>query len=241
MITPASLTTVEQVADFISKHPTEELITRRQLIKFGSASIVDGIIFKLVHITGSLVRVAWGCYRKRERVAAVTEEEVARVKAAAFGRTIVSSPREFVLNLSSADQLPPLEFLTNGRTSSFRFGTKKIILRGASPRKMALGDNKIAQTIRALWHLGKSKVNESLIGKLTESFNSFDRLQTGKLCASMPAWLAEYFYPWRLLDEVKRPESDYSKFDQKWRVEENAAVYDFRFALNRKGHIVLRC
>lgn len=245
MSTTRSLTTAEQVSDFISKHPTDELITRRQLIKFGSGNVVDGIIYRLIHVTGSLVRVAVGCYRKRGRLTEVTGDEVAQVKAAAFGRVVLSSPRNYAYKLGVTDQPgTPLEFVTNGRSSSFRFGNSEIILKGVSPRKMALGDGKLAQVIRALWHLGKSKVNGHVIGKATETFTSHERVQLGKLCSSMPAWLADYFYPWRLLEKEEfRPEDKYPDYKQIWGLQEGAAVYNFtdRSVRSHTVRAVQRC
>lgn len=228
MSTTSKLTTAEQIEDFISKHPGEELITRRQLIPFGSAAVVDNIIFKLVHKTGSLVRIAWGCYRKRERVTEVTGAEVARVKAAAFGRSIVPSPRTAAFNLGISDRpAAPLEFLTSGRSSSFQFQNQKIFLTGASPRKMSLGEGKIGQAIRALWHLGKSIVDEHVIGKATRSFSTDERIEMGKLCASMPEWLGQFFYPWRLLERVSRPQFQYpDDLEQLW-LHEASALYCF--------------
>lgn len=223
MDTTLSFTTAEQIADFISQHPTEELITRRHLIKFGSANIVDGIIFKLIHKTGALIRVAWGCYRKRERAAKVSANEVAQVKSAAYGRTIVASPREAAFNLGICSAPPTsLEFLTNGRTSSFKFENSEIIFKGASPRKMALGDTKVAKVVRALWYLGKSKVDQHVIGTATKSLHVSDRIELGKLCASMPGWLADYLQPWRLLEEVSIPQTKSSNHGQ---VRETVALY----------------
>ena len=244
MNTTSSLTTVEQIEDFISKHPVEELLTRRMLLNFGHPRIVDSIIYRLVHITGTLVRVAWGCYRKRERTSAVTEEEVAKVKAAAFGKTIVSSPHRPLLDAESQIDLPPpTEFLTSGRSSSFRFGNKDIVFKGASPRKMGLGDGKVARIIRSLWYRGKSKIDEHIVASATKALNSFERIEMGKLSVSMPAWLAEYVYPWRLLERVYRPQDKFPEFNQIWGIQEASALYHLsdRAVGSQLRSIALRC
>ena len=243
MNTTSSLTAVEQIADFISKHPVEELLTRRMLLNFGHARRVDSIIYRLVHITGRLVRVAWGCYRKRERTSKVTEEEVAKVKAAAFGRTIVSSPRRPLDAEKRVDLPPPTEFLTSGRSSSFRFGNKDIVFKGASPRKMGLGDGKVARIIRALWYRGKSKIDEYVVANATKTLNSYERIEMGKLSVSMPAWLAEYVYPWRLLEKVYRPQDKFPDFNQIWGIQEAPALYqlNFRAARDQPRTMAMRC
>jgi hypothetical protein len=131
-----------------------------------------------------------------------------------------------------------MEYLTSGRSSSFFFGNRKIILTGASPRKMALGDSKVGKVIRALWHMGRSVVDEHIIGKATKLFSRFDRIEMGKLCASMPEWLGQYFYPWRLL-ERESPSKYPDDFGQIWGVREQVLVYRIDASRSRHHRLAL--
>jgi len=136
----------------------------------------------------------------------VTLMEVVTCRAKAFGREIIQSAREIAFQRGVIETPgPPNVFHTNGRTSKFRFGDEEIFLKGVSPRKMALGDSFVGQTIRALWHLGKDAVNENLIGHATRGFSINQRVEMGRLCSSMPGWLGKFFYSWNLLAD---PEHD---------------------------------
>jgi hypothetical protein len=202
------------------------------LVLFGTDQAVDNVIYRLVHVTRELVRVSQGQYVKRSRTTPVTLIEVVTCRAKAFGREIIQSAREIAFQRGVIQTPgPPNVFHTNGRTSKFRFGDEEIFLKGVSPRKMALGDSFVGQTIRALWHLGKDAVNENLIGLATREFSINQRVEMGRLCSSMPGWLGKFFYGWNLLGDLKsdgiRPfRSTYPEEDSEERsVQEGIAVY----------------
>lgn len=204
MSAAASRNTVDRISEFISNSPNEQIITRRMLVLFGTDQAVDNVIYRLVHVTGELVRVSQGQYVKRSRTTPVTLMEVVTCRARAFGREIIQSAREIAFQRGIIDTpAPPNVFHTNGRTSKFRFGKEEILLKGVSPRKMALGDSFVGQTIRALWNLGKDAVNENLIGHATREFSINQRVEMGRLCSSMPGWLGKFFYSWNLLGDLK--------------------------------------
>ncbi len=204
MSAAASRNTADRILEFISNSPNEQIITRRMLVLFGTDQAVDNMIYRLVHVTGELVRVSQGQYVKRSRTTPVTLMEVVTCRAKAFGREIIQSAREIAFQRGVIDTPgPPNVFHTNGRTSKFRFGDEEILLKGVSPRKMALGDSFVGQTVRALWHLGKDAVNENLIGQATREFSIDQRVEMGRLCSSMPGWLGQFFYSWNLLGDFK--------------------------------------
>lgn len=216
MNTNTSMTTAARILRFVDEHPNDELITRRMLVPFGPDGAVDNVIFRLIHISGRLVRVGQGVYRKRERAAPVSTLEVATVKARAFGRDLIRSAQQAAFDLGLCENPGgSMVFQTNGRSSSFKVGDEEVMLRGTSPRKMALGDSRVGQAIRALWHLGKDAINEHVIGHATRSFSIEERATMGSLGASMPYWLRAYCYAWFLIPTVEQASGSYVRNEKR--------------------------
>jgi hypothetical protein len=147
--------------------------------------------------SGEIVSVTRGVFHKKERMKAVTVLELATVKAESFGRQIITHAANIAGQLGL---LPQKEFehhfATNGRTSSFRFGSIVIHFKGTSPRKMSLGESPAGNVIRALCYLGKERFTEESAEHATRNLSLLDRLEIGRLCASMPAWLSNFFCSW---------------------------------------------
>jgi hypothetical protein len=172
--------------------------------------------------------LGWGIYAKKEHADEVTLMEVVEEKAKAFGRVLIESAEHAAYKVGLTDRPgPALVFLTNGRSSSFRIGSHEVILKGTSPRKMALGDSLPGQVIRGLWHLGEKVVDSAIIGTVTSSFSIEQRIEIGRRCSLMPGWLSDYFFAWNFLDKIKRSEPTTYIEEQRWTVNEKPAVYQY--------------
>lgn len=189
------MSAIDKIRRYVSELPPDKLFTTRDFLNFGPRTAIDSAVYELVK-TKEIIRVVRGVFKSPHREEPVGLLEVATVKAESFGRKIITYARDAAIDLGLLmEEDPSMEFFlaTNGRTSSFRFGRIKIHFRGTSPRRMALGDSRVGQAIRALCYLGQSKVSEGVIefvaGRLSES----ELRDAGSLCASMPWWLSSFF------------------------------------------------
>lgn len=166
----------------------------REFLAYGSRAAVDQTLWRLVQ-RGEIIRVARGLFIKKDSdMPSVTE--VAKAKAAAFGRTIaehgISCARALGLITEKPDSKEAL-YACNGRTSSFRFGDIVIKLIGTSPRKLSLGDDRVGLVLRALWNYGKAACNMEIASHAASSLNRTERQVLRQSICFMPYWMPQCF------------------------------------------------
>jgi len=137
-------------ADLIRKHiadlSPEALFTTRDLLCYGTRSGVDNAVSSMVK-SGEIIRVARGVFASPARKKPVTVFEVATVKAQSFGRKIFTHAANIAAKLGLLSESgSEYYFATDGRTSSFRFGSTVIHFKGTSLKRMVLGDSPVGQT-----------------------------------------------------------------------------------------------
>ena len=187
-------------ANLIRKHiedlTPEELFTTRDLLCYGLRSTVDNTLSSMVK-AGKITRVARGVFARSERTKPVTVLEVATIKARSFGRQIITHAADIAGRLGLLKRPSSGHyFATDGKTSSFRFGSVIIHFKGTSRRKMFLGDNPPGQAIRTLCHLGKDSLSAHVIAVVAKSLKHSERADIVRLCAFMPSWLYRALYAW---------------------------------------------
>ncbi|MBY0357391.1 MAG: hypothetical protein K2W82_05255 [Candidatus Obscuribacterales bacterium] len=188
--------TAARIKNHIAKLENDQLFSTREFLSYGSRPAVDQALWRLVD-AGIIIRVARGLFIKQGAVMP-TVFAVAKAKAEAFGRRIVTSglqaARELGLTAKqSQNKTQETAYATNGRTSSFRFGKIKIRLIGTSPRKMGLKDDPVNAVLRALWHYGKAACNPEAISQATNKLNRNQRQELRKAESLMPYWLQKSF------------------------------------------------
>lgn len=173
----------------------------RDFLIYGSRNVVDQIFHKMV-LDGRIIRVARGVYIK-DTAPMPTAEEVAQVKAAAFGRTIAkyagTAQREQEEKQSRSD----LVFASSGSTSSFQFGLKTIRFIRRSARKLQLGDSRVGIAIRRLWHTGKKMCTGETAAEAILDFQREDTMLLRRAGAVMPAWLRDCFSTFLRMDCIR--------------------------------------
>jgi hypothetical protein len=174
------VSTPELIRNHIEEQSPETLITTRAMIGYGTRKAVDCTISALVK-KGILKRVARGVFAKRERKSPVTIEEVATVKANSFGRKLIKHAAKVAHMLGISEKSSSNEFEIDGRSSSFLFGDIRIRFKGTSPRKIALGDSPVGTIVRALCHLGRTKVDSETIAIATKGLTFKQRAEFGNL------------------------------------------------------------
>lgn len=182
-------------AAMIRKHifnlPQGVIFSTRELLIYGTRAAVDQTLYRLVNI-GKIIRLARGLFiRFFHGMPSPSLAEIAKHKAKAFGRQIISHGRDAAKALglvSSAKRKRGSIFAVSGRSSKFRAGDRVIRLEGTSPRKMAFGESRIGIMIRAMWHAGKESLREN-IEIATSELRHEERQQLRLSVGTMPDWM----------------------------------------------------
>lgn len=183
----------------ISQLPLGRLFTTRDFLVFGTRASVDKELSRLVK-KGIILRLARGVFvRQHSHLADISAADVARVKAESFGKQLATwggnAARELGLITDGSDQLL---FCVNGSSSSFKFGGITIYLRKTCARKLRLNDSRAGKALRALWHIGKDRINATWIENATRTCRRTDREEIRLALSCPPAWLSRHFLHWRL-------------------------------------------
>ncbi len=127
--------------------------------------------------------------------------EVARIKAKAFGKELVEHGSKLAeefdhlfadhdQSTSDQDQDKDLVYQVRGRSSSFRYGNIRIHMHGTTDKKIHGLETECGQTIRALWHLGRTRTELHLYTALQALSHDLLHHLIAQ-AAWMPAWLAD--------------------------------------------------
>lgn len=163
----------------------------RDFLIYGSRSVVDQVFYRMV-LDGRIIRVARGVYIK-DTAPMPTAEEVAQVKAAAFGRTLAKYGVTAQMEQKNKEVQGDLVFACSGATSSFRFGQRTIRFIRRSARKMQLGDTKVGIAMRRLWQTGKRLCGQETVAAIILDFQREDKMLLRRAGGIMPAWLRDCF------------------------------------------------
>lgn len=174
----------------------------REFLGYGSRAAIDQVLYRLVQ-KGIIIRVARGLFIKKD-ASMPSLKEVAKAKAAAFGRVIAEHGETamHMLGLKTEEQggkEKEVIYACNGRTSSFKFGDIVIKLVGVSPRKMSLGDNRVGLVLRALWHCGKTHCTGEAVSIASRTLNREERQELRQTMSFMPFWMPLCFVEFRRL------------------------------------------
>ena len=191
---------------FVNALPDNQLFSTRDLLSFGTRTAIDNKLSRMVK-SQQIFRVARGLFIKCTlALEEISLMDIAKAKAAAFGKSIATRGTEALLmlrlrGLSEADltqrclQDGAADFCVSGSSSEFM--TVKGVVRfwQTSARKMKFLDAKDGLVIRGLWSLGKdyaedwTQIVRVAISNLDHNQNSLLRLSV----SLMPDWLAKQF------------------------------------------------
>ncbi len=180
------------IRNYIVKLRSGELFTTRDVLKMGSRGAVDQCLYRMVN-AGSIVRLARGVFVRQDFTnQEYSIEEIARVKADAFGKQLLEHGNDIAVKLGlKRDQNEIPTFYTNGSTSYFHIGDTKIKMHRIASRKgICTGDNTVGNAIRALWHIGKKLVTPEQIDLGMYRFNRNQSTWVNECIRWMPEWLS---------------------------------------------------
>jgi Family of unknown function (DUF6088) len=186
---------------FIKRHifklPPEVIFSTRDMLNYGPRAAVDQCLYRLVK-SGRIIRLSWGLFIKDEFDGPLpTTFEVAKAKAEAFGRKIISDAADAAKRLGlTRFANERATYAINRGSSSFKYKHHVIQFRGISARKLLLGEGLVGQSIRALWWLGKANCDEKMVSLAMAGLSRPDRKQFHQSLYLMPSWMTDLLFGW---------------------------------------------
>lgn len=184
---------------FLRKYVAEleegHIFSTRDVLRFGLRGAVDQAIRRLVK-RKTIVRIVRGLFMKTDgSTPKPSVREVAEAKAKAFAKQLWTHGMEVAQKLG-IQQLPRTDantyvFATDGASSSFRYGKKRIVFLHVAPRKLRLRDRTPGLIIRALWSVSRFAVTAQTVALAVAGLDRKDYLQLRDAPALMPQWLSE--------------------------------------------------
>lgn len=93
--------------------------------------------------------------------------------------------------LGLSEQVPTkVVFLTDGAARRVQLGKQVIVLKHTTPRNMATAGRVSGLVIQALRHLGRRRVDDSLVQRLRTRLTNADKAQLRQDLRYAPAWIA---------------------------------------------------
>jgi hypothetical protein len=201
----ASATIIEHI---LNLDPTT-IFTTRDVLQYGTRSAVDQCLYRLVK-SSFITRLARGMFVRDPNVE-VTLDDIARIKAAAFGRQIlehatrilkelrIKKPLDHYQSIDSEDdnevrRRQKMYSATNtyaidGHSSRFQSCLGTVEYHGIAPRKRKLSDAKTGRRVYALWYFGDDDRIAPAVHVACRDLNRTDREDLRRASSLMPAWL----------------------------------------------------
>jgi hypothetical protein len=148
---------------------------------------------------GTIRRLARGLYDYPEHHPQLGDltssaEQVARALAGKEGLRIQPTGAYAVNVLGLSTQVPAKAVvLTDGAERTITVGNRTIQLKRTTPKNMATAGRTSGLVIQALRHLGRDRVNDSVVDRLAQRLSKDDRQELMKDIQYAPAWIGDVF------------------------------------------------
>ncbi len=188
-----------QVRRYMKRLPEGAMFTTRELLCYSmKRASLDQALSRMVK-RKEIERLALGVFRKYSSDNHPSPSDIARIKARAYRKEIVTHGADAAqqLHLTASGNVTTT-FATDGQTSSFRTVSGTVNLKKASPRKLLLGDTPIGLLIRAICFIGKRFIDWRLLNQvllLDARFGRQEREQLRTGADLMPAWISDVLCP----------------------------------------------
>lgn len=182
---------------FIRRHiyalPDSTPFSTRSLLCYGSRTAVDKALYRMVK-TRFIERLARGVFvRVRRSRMHIGIEEIASVKARAFGKVILPHALNHAVDSGLMPKRHEYVLDTLGYSSSFGTIYTRVRFKKVTPRKFNLGDCPAGKVARCLWQFGKRDCTSELVEKLIRPLNRFQLCDLRESAGYIPAWLNHIF------------------------------------------------
>ncbi len=202
----------------------DTLITRRDLLNYGSQDAVDSALRRL-RKKGIIIKLAWGVYvRVHPSERAPNADAVASAKIAAFQRTQTDSALDEAHQHGIAGQgEDEIVFEVDGASSSFMVFNQagksvcRVFRRRKVARKTQLYATPARRAIKALWALGPETCTRQIVQWAVRNLDRAQRREFHLSSRWMPGWLSDLITASRLFESDlrccrgKRPSSGAAK------------------------------
>jgi hypothetical protein len=175
----------------------QTIFTTREMLQYGRRGAVDQCLHTMVK-SRFIFRLAQGVF-VRDASIVPSVEEIARIKARAFGKRICDDATNVLQEIgvtcveleapTEAERVPKTKYSINGHSSSFRCIHGIVEFRGVAQRKARLSETKLGRRMFALWHLGNHRLTAKALVYQFRELNKSDREELRQGSAWMPAWL----------------------------------------------------
>jgi hypothetical protein len=184
------------VIRFIARLPEGALFATKELVHCVKRDVLDQSLSRLCK-KGRIIRVAQGVYQKPglKPMPLPTPQEVATAKAKAWGKRIMETCFNAAakLDLVEAGEQEHV-FENSGCTTSFNSIVGKIVFRKSAPKKVLLGNSKVATSVKALLHMGRNYCESTgAMKRILEPVwqNVFEREELITFSAIIPSWMRD--------------------------------------------------
>lgn len=172
--------------------------TPSDFLDLGGRSAVDKALSRLVN-DGKLTRVGRGVYVYPKQSKLLGElsprpQDVAEALAKRGGERLQPSGAQAANLLGLSDQVPAkIVYLTDGPSRTIKIRNLPVILKNASPRRLATAGRVTGAVAEALRYLRKDQVNQRVVTQLRGRLNAEDKRQLLKDLTLVPAWIGDVF------------------------------------------------
>lgn len=196
-----SISTVSRIKRAICAIKEDTPFSIRMLLEHGTRKAVDRAVGRLAK-AGQLERVARGLYiRPSGRPLQITDEELARTKAEAFGKQIFIHGRDAAISFGVENEEVSIKcsdsshFAIDGPSSSFLSINGRIRFKAVCPRFLKFKDEVLGQVIRAMRYLGLDDCGPIALGVLRSKFERHELMKLYTKATWMTAWIADFLNP----------------------------------------------
>ena len=166
----------------------------RDCLAYGKRAAVDQALRRMVK-REEIIRLARGVFCKWSIGKMPTLLEVVETKARAFGRQVFihGARAAYQLKLIKKQKAFP-RFATLAQTSSFKCGSRTILLKRISLRDAQLGDSIAGLALRAIRWLKRTRPIRPILEKLKRNLKKQDLQKLRESASLMPAWFSDLLF-----------------------------------------------
>ncbi|OGX25028.1 MAG: hypothetical protein A3J51_02525 [Omnitrophica WOR_2 bacterium RIFCSPHIGHO2_02_FULL_45_21] len=174
------------------------VFTKSHFLDLGNRTAVAKALERLAD-SGTIRRLARGLYDYPEKHPVLGElpanyERIAQALAGRDNLKIQSSGAYAANLLGLTEQVPAkIVFLTDGANRTVQINKQQIVLKRTTPKNMATAGNISGLVIQALRYLGKTHIDDKVIGMLKNRLTSEDKRQLMRDFRYAPAWIGAIF------------------------------------------------
>jgi hypothetical protein len=172
------------------------VFTPKSFVDFGTRGSVDMALSRLAQ-AGDIRRIGRGLYdypRQHDQLGTLTPDpaDLAQALSTKSGDRIAPAGPAAVNRLGLSTQVPSrVGFATTGRSRTAKAGGRSVTLRHSRAPVLANATDTVNATLQALAHLGRAKVDEDVVKRLSRELGDEDVKRLKQARGDMPGWMGD--------------------------------------------------